>query len=176
MAEDEAATTTGRSGGTPNGGPAQRPRASRRRARTDGATAGIAEDGASLEAERVDLRGSAVGRVDASELTVAMGAVGAARADSVSVDKGAVGAVMSDRVDVSRGYARSILARQVQLDRAAARIIVAADVRAERTAVMFLVARRVSGDVRVLFDWRGALAFGAVVGVVLGVLRRRRPS
>jgi hypothetical protein len=60
------------------------------------------------------------------------------------------------------------------MDRAAARIVVAADVKAERSAVMFLVARRVAGDVRVLFDWRGAVAFGAVVGLVMGLLRRAR--
>ncbi len=40
---------------------------------------------------------------------------------------------------------------------------------------MFLVARRVAGDVRVLLDWRGAVAFGAVAGLVMGVLRRRPP-
>jgi hypothetical protein len=88
------------------------------------------------------------------------------------VDQGAVGAALADRVEVSRGYARSILARQVQLDRAAARVIVAADVKAERSAVMFLVARKVTGDVRVLLDWRGALAFGAIAGAVFGLLRR----
>ena len=36
----------------------------------------------------------------------------------------------------------------------------------QRSAVMFLVARRVSGEMRVLLDWRGALAFGAAAGVV----------
>ena len=81
---------------------------------------------------------------------------------------------MAGNVEVSRGYARSILARQVQIDRGAARVIVAADVRAERTAVLFLLARRVSGDVRVLFDWRGALAFGAVAGVIAGLISRMR--
>jgi hypothetical protein len=39
---------------------------------------------------------------------------------------------------------------------------------------MFLVARRVSGDVKVLFDWRGALAFGAVAGLIAGVVARSR--
>jgi hypothetical protein len=81
---------------------------------------------------------------------------------------------MAGNVEVSRGYARSILARQVQIDRGLARMVVAADVRAERTAVLFLVARRVSGDVRVLFDWRGAIAFGAVAGVVFGLISRAR--
>jgi hypothetical protein len=90
------------------------------------------------------------------------------------VDRGAIGAAMGDRVEVSRGYARSILARNVQLDRAAARIVVAADVNAQRSAVLFLVARRVQGDVRVLLDWRGAIAFGAAAGLVMGLLRRGR--
>ena len=39
---------------------------------------------------------------------------------------------------------------------------------------MFLVARKVAGDVRVLFDWRGALAFGAAAGLVLGLVSRAR--
>ena len=125
----------------------------------------IDEAGTSLSADRVDVRAGAVGRVEAGEVTVTGGAIGAARADRVSVDRGALGAAMAGEVEVSRGYARSILARQVQIDRGAARMIVAADVRAERTAVVFLLARRVSGDIRVLFDWRGAVAFGAVAGV-----------
>jgi hypothetical protein len=127
-----------------------------------------------LSADRVDIRGGAVGRVEAGEVTVGAGAIGAARADRVSVDRGVLGAAMARNVEVSRGYARSILARQVQIDRAAARMIVAADVRAERTAVVFLLARRVSGDVRVLFDWRGAIAFGAVAGLVGGLIARAR--
>jgi hypothetical protein len=133
----------------------------------------LADDELAGDGERVELRLSAVGMVDAADISFAQGALGAARADNVVVEQGALGAALADRVEVSRGYARSILARQVQLDSAAARVIVAADVTAERTAVMFLIARRVAGDVRVLLDWRGAVAFGAAVGLVMGLLRRR---
>jgi hypothetical protein len=139
---------------------------------TDAGLTVVADD-ALGDAESVELRLSAVGMIDAADVTFAQGALGAARADNVSVDQGAIGAALAQNVDVSRGYARSILARQVQLDRAAARVIVAADVKAERSAVMLLVARKVSGDVKVLLDWRGAVAFGAVAGVVMGLLRRR---
>ena len=134
----------------------------------------VAEDGASLAAEQVEMRLSAVGRVESDSLTVAQGAVGAARVGTLTVEQGAVGAVMADRAEVSRGYARSIVARQVQLDRGAARVVVAADVNAHQSAVMFLIARRVSGEVRVLFDWRGALAFGAAAGLFIGLLTRIR--
>jgi hypothetical protein len=124
-----------------------------------------------IDADRVELRLSAVGMVDAGDVQVAQGALGGARAENVSVEQGALGAALATNVEVRQGYARSILARQVQLDRAAARIVVAADVRADRSAVMFLIARRVSGDVRVMFDWRGAIAFGAIAGLVMGLLR-----
>ena len=46
--------------------------------------------------------------------------------------------------------------------------------RRNSTAVLFLLARRVSGDIRVMFDWRGAIAFGAVAGVVAGLIARTR--
>ena len=55
-----------------------------------------------------------------------------------------------------------------------ARVVIAADVRTNQTAVMFLVARKVAGDVRVLLDWRGALAFGAAAGLVIALVRRAR--
>lgn len=134
---------------------------------------GLDEDGSGTDVERVELRLSAVGMVDAADVSFAKGALGVARADTVTVEQGALGAAFADKVSVSRGYARTILARQVQLDSSAARVVVAAEVKAERSAVMVLVARRVAGDVRVLLDWRGALAFGAVAGLIMGLLRRR---
>ena len=134
----------------------------------------VVEDGASFDAEQVSVHQGAVGRVDASNVSVQMGAIGAARAEQVQLERSAVGVALGEQVEVSRGYARSIVARQVQMDRAAARVVIAADVRTNQTAVMFLVARKVSGEVRVLFDWRGALAFGAVAGLVFALLRRGR--
>lgn len=155
----------------------KRPRARRKVA--PAADASVAEAVAPVVIEvsppsEVAMRMSAVGRVEGGRVSVEQGAVGAVRAEHLSVDRGAVGAVMADRVEVSRGYVRSILARQVQLDRGAARVVIAADVHAQGSAVMFLVARRVSGEMRVLFDWRGALAFGAAAGVVFAALSRIR--
>ena len=140
------------------------------------ATLATRVDDDAIEADRVELRLSAVGMVDAGDIQFAQGALGAARAENVSVQQGALGAALADRVDVSQGYARSIVARQVQLDSAAARMVVAADVKVQRSAIMVLIARRVSGDVRVLVDWRGALAFGALAGIIGGIISRSRRS
>src|SRR5262245_53988031 len=46
------------------------------------------DDGAGSDAERVELRLSAVGMVDAGAVEFTQGALGAARADKVSVDQG----------------------------------------------------------------------------------------
>ena len=52
--------------------------------------------------------------------------------------------------------------------------MVANHVHVERTTgVLFLLARRVDGDVRAILDWRGALAFGAGLGIVSSILRAR---
>ena len=53
------------------------------------------------------------------------------------------------------------------------RTLVAADVTVSGpTGIGILIARRVVGDVKVLLDWRGALAFGAAAGLVAGIVRR----
>src|SRR5262245_43045383 len=57
-------------------------------ASTDLAPAG--EDDGAFDADRVELRMSAVGMVDAGDISFSQGALGAARADTVAVDKGAV--------------------------------------------------------------------------------------
>jgi hypothetical protein len=81
-------------------------------------------------------------------------------------------------VRVAQGGAQSILARgPVTIEQGGAVVVVAQKVEVHpQTVVGFLVAGSVSGEVRTLFDWRGALAFGAafaVVARILGALRRR---
>ena len=135
----------------------------------------VAEDGSAITADRVEVQMGSVGRVDATELTVSRGAVGAARTDQLSIERGALGAAVAGTADVKQSIVRSILARQVTIQQSFVRSLVAADVRIERsTLVGFMLARRVAGDVRVLVDWRGAAAFGALFGILAGVIGRRR--
>jgi len=135
----------------------------------------VAEDGTAISADRVDVQMGSVGRADATQLTVSKGAVGAARTDHLSIERGALGAAMAGTVDLKQSVARSILSREVTIQQSFVRSLVAAEVRIERsTLVGFMLARRVAGDVRVLVDWRGAAAFGAVFGILAGLIGRRR--
>jgi hypothetical protein len=114
-----------------------------------------------------------VGRAEGSSIDVRQGAVGAARAGSVSVDQSAVGAALTGELEASQSAVRAVFARTAKIEQSFVRTLVANEVRVERaTGVGILLARRVVGDVRVLLDWRGALAFGAAAGFVMGLVRR----
>jgi hypothetical protein len=125
---------------------------------------------ASLELER-----GAIGRLDAEEIAVSQGAIGAARAETIHIEMGAIGAAMANEADISQAGVGTLLTSQARLGQAAVRTIVARDVVVERpTLVGFLLAQRVSGDVRVLFDWRGAVVFGVLFGLLSRLGRGRR--
>jgi len=134
----------------------------------------VVEDGSVIQADRVEVRMAAVGRADTHDLDVERGAVGAARADAITVHQGAIGASLTSQATVRQSFVRSVLAREAVVQQSFVRTLVAAEVRIERASgVGILIARRVTGDVRVLLDWRGAAAFGAAFGLVVGLLRRR---
>ncbi len=135
----------------------------------------IEEDGAWIEADAVEVDRSVVGRVDATDVAVTRGAIGAARADRVSVEMGALGVAFGREVSVSQGAATTIVAQSVRVEQAFVRTLLAQEVTIQRpSAAIFLIAQRVSGDVKVLLDWRGALAFGAVFGILAGLFGRGR--
>lgn len=137
----------------------------------------IAEDGSAIQADHVGVRMGAVGRVDSERLEVVQGAVGGARAGSVAVQQGILGGAIAGEVSVRQSVARSILAREARVEQSFVRTLAAAEVRVERTTIVgVLFARRVVGEVRVLVDWRGALAFGAAFGLLVGLIGRRRPK
>ncbi|MES2210130.1 MAG: hypothetical protein V4515_08095 [Chloroflexota bacterium] len=136
---------------------------------------GIDEDGAWIEAEAVEVHQGAIGRVDATDVAVTQGAIGAARADRVSVEMGALGAALGGEVSISQGVAGTVLAQHARVEQAFVRTLIAQDVAVHRpSVVVFLLAQRVSGEVRVLMDWRGAVALGAVLGILAGLFGRGR--
>lgn len=139
------------------------------------ASPAVAEDGSTIEADHVEVMMGAVGRVESRELDVDRGAVGAARAEHVTAQRSAIGAVVGGEVEIGQSFVQSVLAREVRTDQSIVRAIVAQDVHVERSSLIgVLLARRVVGDVRVILDWRGAVALGAAAGLVLRLLGRGR--
>ncbi len=135
----------------------------------------IHEDGSWIEADAVEVHQGAVGRVDATHLTVKQGAIGGARGERIDIQMGAVGAALGGHVAIEQGFAGTVLAQEARIEQSVVRTLVARDVTFSRpSAVVFMLAQRVEGEVRVLLDWRGALAFGAAFGVIAGLFGRGR--
>jgi hypothetical protein len=142
---------------------------------TENLAPAVDDDGSWVQADAVEVHQGAIGRVDATHVTVTQGAIGAARGDRISVEMGALGAAMAREVSISQGGAGSILAGQARVEQSFVRTLVAQNVEVRRPSVVLcLIAQRVSGDVRVLMDWRGALAFGAAFGLLAGLVGRAR--
>lgn len=134
-----------------------------------------AENIRSAKTGTIEVHRGGVGRADAQDVSVSVGGVGLARADRVSVELGGIGAAIAGEVEIRQGAANAVIAREVELEQAFVQSVVAARVEvAEGSNVLFLVAGRVDGPVRPVFDWRGALAFGAAAGLVMALLRLLR--
>jgi hypothetical protein len=135
---------------------------------------GIAE----ATAGSVEVRMGGIGALSAEEVFVQLGGIGAARADRIDVHLGSLGAGLAGEVRVRQGIAGSVVAREATVEQSLVRTLLAQRVTITRpTGVLVMIAQHVSGDVRPVMDWRGALAFGAAFGLVSvagQALRRRR--
>jgi hypothetical protein len=122
---------------------------------------------ADATAGSVDVRLGGIGRLDAEEVFVQWGGIGAARADRVGVEFGSVGASLAGELRITQGMASGVVAREATLEQSLVRTLIAQRVTVARpTGVLVMIAQHVSGDVRPVVDWRGALAFGAAFGVI----------
>ena len=129
---------------------------------------------ASAEAAAIEVHQGGIGSATATDLALSQGGIGFARGESVSVEMGAIGVAMADRARLSQGVAQAMIAREATFEQGILGTLVAEQVTVRQPSfVGLLIAGRVDGDVKTLLDWRGALAAGAVIGLLVGLLRRR---
>jgi hypothetical protein len=123
----------------------------------------------------VELARGAVGGIRAQDVHVRSGVVGGIAGEHASVEMGLVGAIAAREASVSQAVVRTVLAQDVRIEQSLVRTVVANQVQVgPTTAIAFVLARRVDGNPRILFDWRGALALAAVFGALAAVFRVSR--
>jgi hypothetical protein len=127
-----------------------------------------------VTAGSVQIRQGGIANAQAADIKVSMGGVALARADRVSVEMGGMGISFAREAHLTQGAARSVIAQDVHVDQSLVGTALAGRVTFERPSGIFLlIAGRVDGPVQALLDWRGAIAFGAMFGLVAGLIRRR---
>jgi hypothetical protein len=145
--------------------------------RVEATTVSITQGGiGSADARTIDVRQGGIGRASATDIAVSQGGIGFAQGERVTLDMGAIGAAIGDEVRVTQSTAGYVAARgDATVDQSLISTLIADRVTFRQpSAVLVLIARQVDGTVRPLLDWRGALAAGAVAGIVIGLLRRGR--
>ena len=143
--------------------------------RVDGDSVTITQGGASIvNARSVQIRQGGIANAQADDISVNMGGVALARADRVSVEMGGIGISFAREAHLTQGAARSLIAQEAHVDQSLVGTALAGRMTFERpSAIFLLVAGKVEGPVHAMLDWRGAIAFGAVFGLVVGLIRRR---
>ena len=141
----------------------------------EGDQVSITQGGATtVTAGTVDIRQGGIARAQADDIKVTMGGIALARADRINVEMGGMGISIAREAHLTQGAARSVFAKDVRVDQGLVGTAIAGKVTFERPSPVFLlVAGKTEGDVRAIFDWKGALAFGALFGAIVGILRRR---
>lgn len=141
----------------------------------EGDSVTITQGGATtVNANSVQVRQGGIANAQADDISVNMGGVALARADRVSVEMGGMGVSFARESHLTQGAARSLIAQDIHVDQSLVGTALAGRVSFERPSGIFLlIAGRVEGPVQALLDWRGAIAFGAAFGLIVGLLRRR---
>lgn len=130
----------------------------------------------SAEARTIDIHQGGIVRANASDIAVSAGGIGVAQGERVSLEMGAVGAAIGGDVRVTQSMSGFVAARgDATVDQSLVSTVIADRVTMRQpSAVLLLIARQVDGSVRPLLDWRGAAVAGAVLGLVLGLVRLGR--
>ncbi len=128
------------------------------------------------DATTIDVHQGGIGRATATDIAVSSGGIGLAQGQRVSVEMGGVGVALGGEVRVTQAAAGYVVARRdVTVDQSLVSTLIGDHVTIRQpSAVLVLIARQVDGSVRPLLDWRGALAAGAVAGIVMGLFRMGR--
>ena len=145
--------------------------------RIEATTVSITQGGVrSADAQTIDIQQGGIVRANATDIAVSAGGIGFAQGERVSLEMGAIGAAIGDDVRVTQSMSGFVAARgDATVDQSLVSTLVADRVTIRQpSAVLLLIARQVDGTVRPLLDWRGAVALGAVAGVVLGLFRASR--
>jgi hypothetical protein len=145
--------------------------------RVEATTVSINQGGiGNADARAIDVHQGGIGRARATDIAVSGGAIGYARGERVSVEMGAIGGAFGDEVRVTQSMSGYVLSKgDATVDQSLVNTLIADRVTFRQpSAVVLLIARQVDGSVRPLLDWRGALAAGAVAGLVMGLLRLGR--
>jgi hypothetical protein len=125
-----------------------------------------------LNAAKADIAFSAALQSTSQDLDVSFGAMGAVKTGDALIKNSAAGVVLAeDGVNMEMAHAKAILTRgNVVMNKSVAVVTGARKAKIENSNIVFLVTGKLDGDVKPMFGPKETLIFGAVAGLVGGIL------
>lgn len=145
-----------------------------------------------IEAEFVTVRQSSVRAIEGGHIELQQVGALSIDGDKVDVTQGASAIVHGSDIRLNQSLSLITAGNNTVLDsscspvvlsrghttlnRSAVGILGAQEIKADQTSSFLMIANRIEGEVTTLLDWRSALAAGAAIGGILGLLSllRRR--
>ena len=125
-----------------------------------------------VEADTLTITRGALGGARAREVNVRMGAIGGVIAGTATSSMGSVGGLVARDARVSKSFVSGMAAQHASVETAIVRGMIAQNVTTgPRTFIGIAVAQNITGEAKVLLDWRGGLALGLAAGGVMSLLR-----
>lgn len=124
-----------------------------------------------VEGGHVELQQVGALSIDGERIEMTQGASVISHGSEVSLNQSMSMITAGDTTNLNYSFSPITLSRDTaSVNRSAVGIIGAMEVKAENTSAVIVIANKLEGEVTTLFDWRSALAFGAVIGGALGLL------
>ncbi len=125
-----------------------------------------------IEANDVTMRQAAALRVNVEQVDASGSALGLVQAQTARLDNSTIaGMYAKGGVTMDQSLSNALVAAgEVNMDQSAAVVLVSKEVKLKSSTTVFLFAQHVEGDVTTLFKSQDAVIFGAVAGLVGGLL------
>ena len=120
---------------------------------------------------QLELREFSVRSLDAQQVTAEKVAVGRVRGGTVTLDRSASAITLAKDARLDRSAAVMLAGAKVSAERAGVQWLVGGLVQAKQVFAITVIAAKVEGQVKCLFDAKGAFAFGAGLALMGGLLR-----
>jgi hypothetical protein len=124
-----------------------------------------------LSGTALELANARVAEVDGEEVRVSRSLVGRLRGRRVDVRQSGAALALGREVHVHQGGGGILAGGRLIVEQGGGQWLVGGLVQARQVFAVAVVAGKIEGQVRCLFDTRGAFAFGAGVALMTGLLR-----
>jgi len=121
-----------------------------------------------LHAGTLSAEQSAIQSLQAETVVAHLSAIGSGQTSALETQASALGAVQTLQAEARTSVIVAMQTEQATLNRSFVQVLQAAEVQAhDNTVVGLLLARQVQGSIRPIFDLRGVIVLGLVIGLVL---------